>query len=198
MPWIGRLYQQKKSYLCDILGSRGCRRWPLQLQLQLLSSYHALQVLSPPALHSQRLSRRPRPRPIPKCRPASFSSSWPSLWAAMFSAPLLPLIHTQISFTNDAYGKATSLESISEQVLSDKAGSPPHQQPPSADDYHNPSTDPNIPGRKANATFVFLARNGDLNGVVKSMKQVEDRFNKEFHYPYVFLNEEPFSEDFKQ
>ena len=28
------------------------------------------------------------------------------------------------------------------------------------------------------------------------MKQLEDRFNKKFNYPYVFLNEEPFSEDF--
>ena len=29
-----------------------------------------------------------------------------------------------------------------------------------------------------------------------SMKQVEDRFNKEFRYPYVFLNEQPFDETF--
>ena len=27
---------------------------------------------------------------------------------------------------------------------------------------------------------------------------LEDRFNKEFLYPYVFLNEEPFSEEFKE
>ena len=26
----------------------------------------------------------------------------------------------------------------------------------------------------------------------------EDRFNKKYNYPYVFLNEEPFSEQFKQ
>jgi len=51
--------------------------------------------------------------------------------------------------------------------------------------------------RKANAAFVILARNGDLNGVVSSVKQMEDRFNKKFGYPYVFLNEEPFSDDFK-
>lgn len=30
------------------------------------------------------------------------------------------------------------------------------------------------------------------------MKQVEDRVNKQFHYPYVFLNEEEFSETFKK
>jgi alpha 1,2-mannosyltransferase len=37
----------------------------------------------------------------------------------------------------------------------------------------------------------------DVNGVIDSMKQLEDRFNKKFQYPYVFLNEEPFSDEFK-
>jgi alpha 1,2-mannosyltransferase len=34
--------------------------------------------------------------------------------------------------------------------------------------------------------------------VVESLKQMEDRFNKGFQYPYVFLNEMDFSEDFKK
>ena len=42
------------------------------------------------------------------------------------------------------------------------------------------------------------ARNSDVDGVVSSMKQVEDRFNKRFRYPYVFLNEELFDENFKK
>jgi len=44
----------------------------------------------------------------------------------------------------------------------------------------------------------MLARNGDLNGVAKSVKQMEDRFNKRFNYPYVFLNEEAFTDQFKE
>lgn len=52
--------------------------------------------------------------------------------------------------------------------------------------------------RKANAAFVVLARNGDLKGILASMKQMEDRFNKKYNYPWVFLNEEPFSDDFKK
>ncbi|KAF7363459.1 Glycosyltransferase family 15 protein [Mycena sanguinolenta] len=51
---------------------------------------------------------------------------------------------------------------------------------------------------KANATFVFLARNDDLDGVVSSVQNMEDRFNRKYHYPWVFLNDEPFTEDFKQ
>lgn len=52
------------------------------------------------------------------------------------------------------------------------------------------------PARSGRSYIFYVARNGDLNGVMSSMKQLEDRFNKKFNYPYVFLNEEPFSEDF--
>ncbi|KAI9025874.1 family 15 glycosyltransferase [Phycomyces nitens] len=49
---------------------------------------------------------------------------------------------------------------------------------------------------RANAVFVVLARNRELNGIRKSMRQMEDRFNRKFNYPYVFLNDEEFSEEF--
>jgi hypothetical protein len=52
-------------------------------------------------------------------------------------------------------------------------------------------------GKRANAAFVILARNSDLKGVIPSVKQMEDRFNKQYKYPYVFLNEEPFEDKFK-
>ncbi|KAJ6473408.1 alpha-1,2-mannosyltransferase [Mycena vitilis] len=52
--------------------------------------------------------------------------------------------------------------------------------------------------RRANATFVMLARNSDLEGVLSSVRQLEERFNQRFGYPYVFLNEEEFSEEFKR
>lgn len=54
------------------------------------------------------------------------------------------------------------------------------------------------PDRRANATFVMLARNSDLQGALLSVRQLEDRFNRRYNYPYVFLNEEEFSEDFKR
>lgn len=49
----------------------------------------------------------------------------------------------------------------------------------------------------ANATLVFLARNSDLPGVLSSMQHLEDHFNKRFGYPWVFLNEQEFSAEFK-
>jgi hypothetical protein len=52
--------------------------------------------------------------------------------------------------------------------------------------------------RRANATFVLLCRNSDLGGAVSSIQQLEDRFNREYKYPWVLLNEEPFTEEFKK
>lgn len=52
--------------------------------------------------------------------------------------------------------------------------------------------------RRANAALVVLARNNEWNDVVRSMKQLEQTFNKQFGYPWVFLNDEPFSDEFKK
>jgi len=52
--------------------------------------------------------------------------------------------------------------------------------------------------RRANATFVMLARNSDVDSAVRSVREVQDRFNKKFGYPWIFLNEEPFSDEFKK
>jgi hypothetical protein len=48
-----------------------------------------------------------------------------------------------------------------------------------------------------NATFIILAQNSELDGVILSIEQIEESFNKRYHYPYVFLNDVPFTEEFK-
>ncbi|KAG0671237.1 alpha-1,2-mannosyltransferase ktr1 [Maudiozyma exigua] len=52
-------------------------------------------------------------------------------------------------------------------------------------------------GPKEKATFVTLARNSDLYSLLESIKSVEDRFNSKFQYDWVFLNDEEFTEEFK-
>ncbi|KAJ1884489.1 hypothetical protein LPJ66_010584, partial [Kickxella alabastrina] len=47
---------------------------------------------------------------------------------------------------------------------------------------------------KTDAAFVILTRNKDLNDLRETLIQLEDRFNRRYNYPYVFLNNEPFSE----
>lgn len=58
---------------------------------------------------------------------------------------------------------------------------------------------PQIPQEhRANATLVMLCRNSELEGVVTSVQQMEDKFNKKYNYPWVFLNDEPFTDNFKK
>ncbi len=51
---------------------------------------------------------------------------------------------------------------------------------------------------RVNATFVTLARNSDLFEIIKSIRNVEDRFNGKYNYPWVFLNDVPFDDEFKR
>lgn len=53
-------------------------------------------------------------------------------------------------------------------------------------------------GPRAKAAFITLARNSDVWEISHSIKQVEDRFNRKFHYDWVFLNDKPFDDQFKR
>ncbi len=46
-----------------------------------------------------------------------------------------------------------------------------------------------------NATIVMLVRNRELNDALATMRQLEDRFNREYRYPWTFLNDEPFTDE---
>ena len=70
----------------------------------------------------------------------------------------------------------------------------PPPAPPAEKSWTRPAT--NHTGR-ANATLLMLARNSDTEGALRSVRELEDRFNHKYQYPWVFLNEEPFSDDFK-
>lgn len=52
--------------------------------------------------------------------------------------------------------------------------------------------------QRANATFVTLARNEDIWQLVKSIRHVEDRFNRKYKYDWVFLNDNDFNDEFKK
>ncbi|KXT19042.1 hypothetical protein AC579_8744 [Pseudocercospora musae] len=49
---------------------------------------------------------------------------------------------------------------------------------------------------RMNATFVSLVRNSELSGMLQSIRDIEDRFNRNWNYDWVFLNDEEFTEDF--
>lgn len=100
-------------------------------------------------------------------------------------------LHFMLSFTHDGYSRATSVSQLWTPSV------PPYKIPLSDDYYIKP--EPKLPlGRRANAAIVMLARNRDMNGAVNSIKQLEDRWNGKFQYPYVILNEEEFTKEFKE
>jgi alpha 1,2-mannosyltransferase len=56
--------------------------------------------------------------------------------------------------------------------------------------YSHSNTEP------VRACFVILVRNNELDGIVHSMRQLQDTFNGKFEYPYVFLNDQEFTPEF--
>lgn len=52
--------------------------------------------------------------------------------------------------------------------------------------------------QRANASFVMLTRNKELEDVVVTLTSIESHFNQWYNYPYVFLNDEPFTDEFKE
>lgn len=131
----------------------------------------------------------------------------------LFTFLLQISLHYILSFSHEGYGRATSLSNIKEHIAGSNSNIPPYKVP-IPDEYYTPDKISSPQGRKANAVIVMLgqcqttscmnyiddivARNTDLNGIISSMKQMEDRFNKKFHYPYIFLNEVPFEDSFKK
>ncbi|RKP37155.1 glycosyltransferase family 15 protein [Dimargaris cristalligena] len=51
---------------------------------------------------------------------------------------------------------------------------------------------------KVKGVFVVLVRNRELHELRWTLRQLEDRFNHKHNYPYVFLNDRPFTEEFKR
>jgi len=103
-------------------------------------------------------------------------------------------LHYILSFSHEGYGRATSISNIKHVIGNNP--NPPYKTPVPEEYRSHPNYTSPL-DRKANAVIVMLARNSDLPGIIVSMKQMEDRFNKKYKYPYVFLNEEPFSDQFK-
>ncbi|KAJ3021906.1 alpha 1,2-mannosyltransferase 2.4.1 [Thoreauomyces humboldtii] len=53
------------------------------------------------------------------------------------------------------------------------------------------------PGERANAAIVVLARNSDVEDVVHTLMTFEATFNAKYRYPYVFLNDKPWTSHFR-
>ena len=50
---------------------------------------------------------------------------------------------------------------------------------------------------KPRAALISLVRNSELPGLIQSMRQLEFQWNRKYNYPWIFFNDEPFSDEFK-
>ncbi|KAK4185800.1 glycolipid 2-alpha-mannosyltransferase 1 [Podospora australis] len=50
---------------------------------------------------------------------------------------------------------------------------------------------------RESAALVMLARNSELVSALETIRNIEEKFNQWFQYPIIFLNNEPFSSEFK-
>jgi len=44
----------------------------------------------------------------------------------------------------------------------------------------------------------MLTNSWGIDGALRVVGEVEERFNRKFNYPWIFLNDEPFSDEFEQ
>jgi hypothetical protein len=51
---------------------------------------------------------------------------------------------------------------------------------------------------RENATLLMLTNNWEMDGALRVVEQLEERFNREYKYPWIFLNDQPFSEEFER
>lgn len=49
---------------------------------------------------------------------------------------------------------------------------------------------------KPRAALISLVRNSELPGLIQSMRQLEYHWNRKYHYPWIFFNDEPFDDNF--
>ena len=71
-----------------------------------------------------------------------------------------------------------------------------HPSSPPDTPFYTGCQAPNVDAPRENATFLMLARNAELEGAIKSLTSLEEQFNKAFHYPIVFLNNEAWDQKF--
>lgn len=55
---------------------------------------------------------------------------------------------------------------------------------------------PDVNASRENAVIVMVARNSDREGALQTVTSFERQFNQWFHYPMVFLNDQPWDQSF--
>ncbi|KAH9857319.1 glycosyltransferase family 15 protein [Lenzites betulinus] len=114
------------------------------------------------------------------------------VWLVVAGAFIIS-IHSLLLYTRPGYSDTASFSSLSTHIGWSKNTS---QNATESQDTESPSAFNET--RRANAVLLMLARNSELEGAMASVRELEERFNKHYGYPWLFLNEVPFTDEFKQ
>lgn len=160
----------------EVIGRRPQRMIALVIGVLLLLSLSTYFTLSPNSYDSvrQHLSNIPRPWTSPSSFRPSSSSGSTAAAALAYSQELKDM------YTHNP-GKPKSPEDLMKWATKGADGN-----------YYPPTFIPQMANQapRAKAGFIVLVRNSELNGIRDSMRDVEDRFNRKYGYPWIFLNSE--------
>ncbi|KAJ3549442.1 hypothetical protein NMY22_g886 [Coprinellus aureogranulatus] len=161
--------------------------WCREVRMRLKLSQHLVGNNSVALLHIDHLLHHLHPLSSLSFAAGQSSKMMTPLRYVVLVLGIIISLHYILSFTHEGYGQATSLSNIKQKITSGGPHVPPYKVPLAEDYYLKPNiTSPQ--GRKANATIVMLARNGDINGVTFSMKQLREQLGirKITDYPVCF------------
>ncbi|KAJ1679177.1 alpha-1,2-mannosyltransferase ktr1 [Spiromyces aspiralis] len=91
---------------------------------------------------------------------------------------------------------AIMTESAAKDELAHQAHAEGEGERPAPEQHSEDQEQAEAQPRLDNAAFVILARNKDLDDLRTTLIQLELAFNSRYHYPYVFLNDMPFTDQF--
>lgn len=62
--------------------------------------------------------------------------------------------------------------------------------------FYTSCQEPDVSGKRESAALVMLTRNSELEKVNHTIRSIEKHFNRWFHYPVIFFNDEPWDPHF--
>ena len=83
-----------------------------------------------------------------------------------------------------------------ESVLHVYSYRPSRPSSPLDEPFNTGCREPDVSQPRENAAIVMLARNKERQGAISSIRSLEKQWNRWYHYPIVFLNDEPWEQKF--
>jgi alpha 1,2-mannosyltransferase len=122
-------------------------------------------------------------------------------WYTLQIISILTLTYHEYSWVTPASRGSSKFRTGSSPIVSSQ--SPLNLQASSSIEYNTSTisaqSEPKLTdedNKRANATMLMLARNSDLEFAYHSIREIEEQFNRKHGYPWVLLNEVPFTEEF--